>query len=254
MTIGAAGDSVLARSFAILDAFGVGGEELTLEQLVERTGLPRSTAHRLATQLKAHGALETTRRGWRLGLRLFELGQLVVSQQGLREIALPHMNDLYESTHATIQLGVLDDTEVVYVEVISGHDAVATPSRRGGRMPAHCTAIGKVLVAFSDPATERLLGTELPSRTRRTITDPEMLRRELAEVRRSGVAFDAEESRLGLRCVAAPIVGVDRRVIAALSISFSSPGRLTPQLAEPALRMAALGLRRALAERGLRAA
>src|SRR4051812_46128322 len=97
------GESVLHRAFRLLAAFGPGSSELTLGELVVRTGMPRSTVHRLAKQLELQGALEPTSQGWRIGLRIFELGQLVATQQGLRELALPHMNDLYEATHATIQ-------------------------------------------------------------------------------------------------------------------------------------------------------
>ena len=149
-------ESVLDRAFRLLDAFGDGTPELTLAQLVQRSGVPRSSAHRLAGQLVARGALERSRRGWRLGTRMFELGQLVAREQRLRERALAHMQDLYAVTGETVQLAVADGGQVLYVEIIGGHRRVATPSRRGGRMGLHCTALGKALLAFSDGRRARV--------------------------------------------------------------------------------------------------
>jgi DNA-binding IclR family transcriptional regulator len=247
MIFGMTGSSkaLIGRAFRILNAFTEAGPELTLSELAQATGLPRSTVHRLARQLHAEGALERTRRGWRVGVRLFELGQLVPTQQGLRERALPHMNDLYEATHQTIHLAVLDGGDVLYVEVLSGHRKVRSPSRRGGRMPPHCTALGKVLLAFADddlPREER----PLERRTRRTIVDHAVLARTLDEVRRAAIAYDHEESLEGLCCVAAPVFGRKGRVVAALSVSMPVGHRLTPERAGPAVRIAARALSREL--------
>jgi DNA-binding IclR family transcriptional regulator len=151
------------------------------------------------------------------------------------------------------QLAILDGADVVYVEVIAGHDRVATPSRRGGRMPAHCAALGKVLLAFTG-ADEGAAAGPLSRRTRHTIIDPAALRRALIETRREGIAFDDEESRLGLRCVAAPIFGDGGRIVAAMSVSLSTHDRLTPRQVEPAVRVAALGMRRVLVQLGVGAA
>ncbi len=235
---------MLDRAFALLDAFGVGRAELTLPELVEGSGLPRSTTHRLATQLERLGVLERTARGWRIGVRLFELGQLVPTQLRLRERALPYMGDLYERTHQTIQLAVLDGPEVIYVEVIAGHHPVRSPSRRGGRVPAHCTAVGKVLLAFA-PEPPPLEGPDLVALTRRTVTDRARLRRELAQVRHDGIAFDNEEAMLGLCCAAAPVTD-HRGVVAALSVSMPIGGAVTPRGVASVVRTAALGLSRDL--------
>lgn len=235
---------VLERAFALLDLFSPGRFELTLAELTDRSGLPRSTVHRLATQLEQLGALERTRRGWRIGVRLFELGQLVPSQLHLRERALPYMGDLYEATHETVHLAVLDGAEVVYVEIIAGHGKVPSPSRRGGRAPAHCTAVGKILLAFERelPPAE---GPDLVAHTSRSITDRAQLRWQLGAARRSGLAYDDEEVMLGLCCVAAPVTN-HRGVVAALSVSMPVRGQLTRDAAAPALRTAARALSRDL--------
>jgi IclR family transcriptional regulator, acetate operon repressor len=245
-------ESVLHRAVCLLDAFRSGGSELTLEELVSRSGLPRSTTHRLVKQLETYGFLERSRRGWRLGVALFELGQLVPRQQRLRDVALAHMEDLYEATRETVQLAVLDDGDVLYVEIISGHRKVETPSRRGGRMPAHCTALGKVMLAFSPDVGRTWLSAHptLEARTPRTIMDPGELARELQECRKAGVAYDREESRLGLTCVAAPIFASDGSVRAALSVSMPLGGRITPAQVAPAVRIGGRAVSRQLHEFG----
>lgn len=243
--------AVLDRAFAVLGAFGPGHAERTLAELAADAGLPRSTTHRLATQLERLGALERTARGWRLGVRMFELGQLVPTQLRIRERALPFMGDLYEATHETIHLAVLSGEDVVYVEIIAGHARVPSPSRRGGRVPAHWTAVGKVLLAFAD-AWPAAGGAPLSAATARTITDRAKLRGALAEVRRAGIAIDDEEAMLGLCCVAAPVMD-HRGVAAALSISMAVGGPLTPRGAAPVVRTAASALSREL-RGGVRAA
>jgi DNA-binding IclR family transcriptional regulator len=133
---------VLQRAVRLLDAFRGAGSDLTLDELAGRSGLPRSTTHRMAGQLVELGLLERTRRGWRLGVALFELGQLVPRQQRLRDVALAYMEDLYEATRETVQLAVLNDGEVLYIEIISGHHRVRTPSRRGGGLAPPSTPEG----------------------------------------------------------------------------------------------------------------
>jgi DNA-binding IclR family transcriptional regulator len=239
---------VIDRAFRLLDAFTPTRVELTLDELAQASGLPRSTAHRLAQQLAERGALERSRRGWRLGVRLFELGQLVAHPQRLRDLALAHMEDLYELTHATVQLAVLDGIEVLYVEILSGHRKVRTPSRRGGRMPVHCTALGKALLAFSDDGGVAILAAAAPlaARTPRTITDPGRLTAELHEVRRTGVAFDREEASPGLTCVAAPVLSARGVARAALSVSMAAGEGHAPAEIAAAVRVAALALTREL--------
>ena len=238
---------MLDRVFRLLSAFKPGHPELTLAELAATSGLPRSTAHRLAQQLTAHSALERSPRGWRLGLRMFELGQLVDREQRLRDLALAHMQDLYELTHETIQLAVLDGNEVMYVEILSGHRKVPTPSRRGGRMPVHCTALGKALIAFAPDGVAALdPAARLERRTDHTIVEPKQLKAEIDDVRRLGIAYDRQESLLGLRCVAAPVLSAGGAGRAAISVSLPAEDpRPFPELAA-AVRMAALALGREL--------
>jgi len=241
-------DAVLGRAFRVLRVFEAGSAELTLDELASRSELPRSTTHRLVHQLVAEGVLERSGQGWRLGVGLFELGLMVPRPQRLRDIALGYMEDLYEATRETVQLAVLDDDDVLYVEIICGHQKAPTPSRRGGRMSAHCTALGKALLAFSEDAGQRWTKNNLPlaRHTANTLADPRSLMRELGEVRRLGVAYDSEEAARGLVCVAAPILTSDGTAQAALSVSMASAGALTPLQAAPALRASARALSREL--------
>ncbi|WP_293059795.1 helix-turn-helix domain-containing protein, partial [Mycobacterium sp.] len=129
--------TVLARATAILAAFDRESQILGVSALAHCTGLAKSTVHRLAGELAQHGFLERRREGFVLGLRLFELGELVPRQLDLRGAALPYMADLRAATKQTVHLAVLDDTQVVYVEILRHRDAPPLPSRVGGRFPAH---------------------------------------------------------------------------------------------------------------------
>lgn len=141
--------SVLVRAFCVLDAFVPEGGEMGLSELVRRTGLPKATVHRLATQLVDIGALEKMGDRYRPGLRLFELGSVVVRHRRLRDSALPLMEDLYEATHETVHLGIPDGLDVLYLEKIVGPRGSPVSTRVGTRKPLYCTALGKAMLAFS---------------------------------------------------------------------------------------------------------
>jgi IclR family acetate operon transcriptional repressor len=238
--------SMLGRAFTLLTAFHPGDGELTLAELARRTGIAKPTAHRLLGELADWGAVERTPTGAvRLGLRLFELGQLVPRQRDLLDIAAPFLADLFEATRETVHLAVPDGTDVVYVQKLTVSGSPDIPSRLGGRMPAYCTGVGKALLAFSPP--ERLaavVAAGLQRRTPRTVIAPGLLHSELDTIRRRGVAEEHEESAVGIACVAAPVLGADGHAVAALSITGWSH-RLNAQRLAPAVRTAALGISRA---------
>lgn len=238
--------SMLGRAFTLLGAFRPGDRELSLAELCRRTGMAKPTAHRLLAELASLGAVERTAGGIRLGLRLFELGQLVPRQRDLLEVAAPFLADLLEATRQTVHLGMLDGTDVVYVQKLVGHRGPDIPSRLGGRMPAHCTGVGKALLAFSPPErTDAVIATGLRRRTPRTVVAPGLLRAELAAIRRRGIAEEHEESAAGIACVAAPVLGEDGHAVAAVSIT-GWVGRLNTARLATAVRTAALGVARAL--------
>jgi DNA-binding IclR family transcriptional regulator len=234
----------------LLDAFGPRHRYLTLSSIVIRTGLPKSTVHRTAQQMTALGWLSYEDGRYSLGTRIFELAGLSSVRHELREAALPFMEDLYEATHITVHLGVRRDLEVLYVEKIGGHDRITDLSQVGGRMPLHCTGIGKTLLAFSATSIlDEVIAAGLTARTQATITSPTRLRRELQTIIANGVAFDREESSVGVCCVAAPIRGRDHTVVAAMSITGRVSRNRIDRLA-PAVMAAAVGVSRTL--RGVR--
>lgn len=240
------GVSVTARVLRLLAAFTPESPELTLSQLSRRAELPLSTAHRIVDELLRWGALERDADGrYRIGLRLWELGALAPRGVGLREAAMPFLEDLYEATHENVQLAVLEGTEALYVERISGRDAVNTVTRIGGRLPLHATGVGLVLLAHAEPALqEEILAGPLRRFTDKTITSPSVLRRVLADIRRSQFAVTDGQVELIALSVAAPIYGPTDEVVAALSIVVPAESR--PEAFVPAVRAAARGASRVL--------
>ncbi|MEN3357232.1 MAG: hypothetical protein V7637_1214, partial [Mycobacteriales bacterium] len=212
--------SVLARGLRLLDAFGSSDVELSLSELAERTGLPKSTAYRLLCELVRWGGLERTTGGYRLGMSLFMLGQQVPRQRELREAALPYLEDLYEATHENVHLAVFNDACTLFLEKVSGRDSMSIGSRVGIKMPAYCTATGKVFLAFGPPEYLRqVLAAGLVRHTPRTIVMPGLLRQELARTVQRGYGINHEEAEVGVSAVAAPVLNHHRRVVAAISIT-----------------------------------
>jgi DNA-binding IclR family transcriptional regulator len=236
---------VLGKVSSILEAFDPDTPVLRLSDLSERTGLPRSTVHRTVEQLREIGWLERLAGGYRLGFGLFELGSLVSRRHDLREAALPFMTELYELTHEVVHLGLLECSDVVYLDKISGHRSATVPSRVGGRFPAHCSAIGKAMLAYADAAqVDAALERGLAPRTPRTIVNPDALRLELERIRTRGVAIDHEEAMAGITCVAAPIRGAGRAIAA---VSVTGPvGRVDVERLAPIVQAMAGGVWRSL--------
>lgn len=243
---------MVERVSLILGAFRQMDHALGTSELARRTGLPKSTVHRLVHELERYGLLEPHGTAVRLGLRLFEIGQLVHRQADLSEAATPFMADLREATRNTVHLAVLDGLEVVYIQILTGPDAPMLPSRTGGRLPAHATGVGKAILAFSPTSTvDSLLRHRLPRLSRHTICLPGRLRAELDRVRTEGVAYDREESRPGVACVACPILGPRSLAIAAISVS-GWVNRLRPERVAPVVRTTARALSRSLPAAGWR--
>lgn len=237
--------SILERSALILDTFP-GGTALSLAEVVARTGLPRSTTHRILVDLVELGWLVRAHGKFELGMTLFELGERVGLKHRLRAAALPFMQDLYSVTEQTVHLAVRDGSEAVYVEKIHGHSALSLPSHIGGRLPLTCTAVGKALLGMeSVEVRDRVLSLPLRRYTANSIVDSRRLAQELDSVRRTGVAIEREEAAMGGCCLASPVL-LAGRPTAALSVSVPAD-RFKPELLAPAVRTAALALGRALA-------
>lgn len=245
--------TVLGKIITVLYSFGPEDDPLTLAELTRRSGLPKPTLHRLLGDLVTAHLLQRDGAGYRLGGALFELGLRASVERGLLEIAIPFLQDLYERTHETVHLGVREGIEVVYVEKIGGHRQAATPSRIGGRMPLHCTAIGKALLAYAPPqVVADRVAAGLASLAPRTITAPGVLRRQLRRVVETRIAYEHEESAVGLVCVASPVL--DQANLALAAVSVSGPViRFHPEKHANSVRAAAAGIAATLARQaGLR--
>jgi DNA-binding IclR family transcriptional regulator len=207
--------AVIDRISLVLDAFD-GPGRLSLAQVVRRTGLPRSSAHRMLEKLVQLRWLRRHGRDYELGMRLVEMGSLALHQDRLHRAAQPFLHELHRATDLVVHMAVLDGADVVYLEKIAGGLGAAVPTRVGGRQPAHCTALGKVLLAFSEP--DRLDGLNLLARqTRYSINSRRQLAEELAAIRARGFACERAESVVGFGCLAAPI-GDAGEPVAAVSI------------------------------------
>jgi DNA-binding IclR family transcriptional regulator len=231
---------------AVLSAFDSEHTELGISALARHSGLAKSTTHRLVVELVRLGLLERSSGGLRLGIRLFELGQLVPRQRTLKEAALPFLEDLRDATGSNVHLAVLEGVEVVYVEILRVRDSQPLPSRIGGRMPAHATGVGKAILANSPAEVVRArMEAGLDRRTPYTVILPGALSRELVRIAETGVSYDRQESAMGVVCAAAPVFGPDGTVQAALSVTGRAE-RLDVERMAPAVRTAALALSRAL--------
>jgi DNA-binding IclR family transcriptional regulator len=242
----------IERAVAILNAFSAESPELGVTELAERLGLHKSTVHRFLVNLEAGGLVERNGRTarYRLGLRIFELGGLVLQQMNLWDEALPFLEGLVRESGETGHLAVLDGGEAIYIEKVEARRALRIPSAMGRGYPAHATSLGKALLAGLPPEALRRLVAErgLAGHTPNTITDLDVLETELQRVRDRGYAVDNEEYDDGLRCIGAPIHDHTGQVVAAIGIGGPvtrvTPARLAP-LAELVMA-AARGLSRRL--------
>ncbi|WP_370946202.1 IclR family transcriptional regulator [Amycolatopsis sp. cg5] len=239
--------SVAERVLDLLGAFTSDRPKLTLSDLSRRAGLPLSTAHRIVAELVRRGALEREEDGrYRVGLWLWEVASLSPHGMSLRESAMPFLEDLYEATHQNVQLAVLDVPDVVYLERISARGAVNVVSRPGGRLAAHATGVGLVLLANAPAEVqESVLAAPLKRYTAKTISSPAKLRRVLADVRRDGYAISDRQIELVSVSVAAPVYGTDDTVVAAISLVVPAEDTDARSLV-PAVRAAARGISRSL--------
>ncbi len=222
------------RVLSILNAFIDGGPNLTLMQVCQATGLTPSTAYRLLTNLVARGYLELSSEGnaYRLGLTVIRLAGVAMGQLDVRVKATPLMDELRNRTRETVHLAALDVRHIIYLEKLEGLHAIGLMSSRVGRTaPAHCTALGRVLLAFNPEATSKILEGPLEALTPRTVVNPNALRAMLAQVEHQGYALDLGEHEAEVRCVAAPIRDHAGAVIAAMSVSGPAQ-RIEPMLTE----------------------
>ncbi len=215
------------RALDLLGIFARGQPELTLAQMAERMNLHKSTVHRLALTLEKAGFLRrnVNTGSYALGLKLLELGAAVLNGLELRSQARPHLERLRRDTGHTVHLGILDAGEVVYIDKIEGNTPVRIYSQVGRRAPAHCTGLGKALLAFQPSSVVREVAATRGLRryTPETIVSVPQLLSELERIRERGYAVDMAEHEPLVHCVAAAIRDHTSRVIAAVSLTVIVP-------------------------------
>jgi IclR family acetate operon transcriptional repressor len=205
--------SVIDRVMLVLECFRPDDRRLGVSELARRANLPKSTVSRLVSELVEHRYLERDGTGVRLGLRLFELGELAAQPNALRSLALEVMVDLRDATGESVHLSVLDGADVLCLGVLRARNAPKTVPRVGGRSPASASAAGRVLLAFSGPdAAAGVARTGVPE-----APSSVALRDELNLVRERGVAYDVEPSVSRVTGVASAILTAESVPIAAIA-------------------------------------
>jgi DNA-binding IclR family transcriptional regulator len=214
---------VIDRIFQILDLLSQAKDELGASELAQRLDLHKSTVHRLMAAMERHRFVEKNRENakYKLGWRLFELGTVAASRLDLDSVARPHLAALVKKTHETAHLGIMRQGVLISLVSVEADRSLRLPATVGRRSPLYCTSQGKVILAFSDPATaaEIIRTLDFKPFTRNTITKAARLQDELARIRKIGYAIDNEELEEDLRCIGAPVFNHTGEVIAALSIA-----------------------------------
>lgn len=217
------GIQVIERMMSLLDALARHPGAVSLKLLAAETALHPSTAHRILAAMATAGFVERADPGtYRLGIRLLELGNVVKSRINIREVAMPAMQKLHLKLGESVNLGVRQGDDIVYVErTSSGRSSVRVVHLVGARAPLHVTAVGKLYLAEATTAELRDYArrTGLPGFTPTSLTSLNALEREIDKIRRHGVAFDNEEIEQGLRCIAAPIRDESSELVAGISVS-----------------------------------
>lgn len=237
---GAGGVQSLDRAIVLLDLLADAGGEVGISRLAELSGLPLPTIHRLMRSLVTHGYVrqEASRR-YALGPRLIRLGESAARQLGTW--ARPQLVELVAAVGETANLALLEGDDVVYVAQVPSTHSMRMFTEVGRRVFAHCTGVGKALLAQlpAETVQEILARTGMPAQTPHTLTDPATLLRELAQIRQQGYAIDDGEQEVGVRCLAVPVLGAP--AMAAISVS-GPAARLTDEVFDrivPLLRRAA---------------
>jgi IclR family acetate operon transcriptional repressor len=229
--------SSVERAFDLLDRVAAAGTRgLTLGELASELPVAKSTTHRYVVTLLELGVLRRDRaERLRLGVKLVELAGALLDTDNLRNAAEPVLDDLVARTGETAHLGIPADDHVVYIAKVESPQSVRLVSHIGARVPLHCSAMGKALMArLDEKALRAALQRPREARTAHTITAETALRREVEKVRAAGVAIDDEENELGVRCIGTAVLGIGSEPVGALSVSAPASRMSHERLAEVA--------------------
>lgn len=213
--------STVTRALQVLQAFSYEHPVLGVSELSRKLGIGKSSVHRILTTLAEQGfVVKTDDDRYRLGLKLHELGQLVVSTLELRSVAHTPLERLHAETGETVHVAVLDGTDAIYVHRIEDERTLQTFARVGRRVPAYTTSSGKCLLAFGDQdSVDAVVRAGLKRIGPRSITTEKALREVLRTIRANGFAVSVEENQKGVLSIGAPVFGHDRSCVAAVSMA-----------------------------------
>ncbi len=213
----------LVRALGLLNRVAAADEGVTLTELAQQVGLSASTAHRLLTTLEAERYVhfDAERRLWSVGVQAFVTGSAFLKTRSLVAAARPHMRALMEASEETVNLAVEDEAEAIYLSQVECRQMMRAFARPGGRVPLHCSSVGKALLsAMPDARLAKVLHRHgLPRVTIKTLNTTVALRADLAASRDRGYAIDDEEHAVGLRCIAAVVFNENAEAVGAVSLS-----------------------------------
>lgn len=216
------GTGTLGKAVAVLDIVASAEGPLRFTDILGRSDQPRGTLHRQISNLVEEGLLTLNRdHSYSLGLRLLQFASRAWSGNQFRAIAEPHLHRLHEATGETVHLGVLNETEVIYLDKVEGRQTVRMYSQIGNASPVYCTGVGKAALSVLADDQVRAIAARISFRqyTANTLTSADKLVDEVRRIRLCGTAYDREEHEPGIRCVAAPIFSADRSFLAGVSVT-----------------------------------
>lgn len=224
----------LARGLAVLRAFGDSRRALTIAQISQKTGISRAAVRRCLYTLKQLGYAEAEMNNFSLRPKVLTLGHSYLSSTPLAVSSQPCLNHLSRTLNESCSLAVLDDSEVLYIARSATSRVMSVALNAGSRLPAYCTSLGRVMLAYLEPdeLDAYFATTTLRPMTERTVVSQQRLRDILAEVRRDGYAINDEELEQGLRSIAVPVRGASGKVLAALNIGAQAARVSTAQMAQ----------------------
>ncbi len=213
----------VVRTMKIMELLAESSRPLGVTEISRRADLHKSTVYRLLETMQYLGYISQKPDSgkYSTGLKLFEVGSMVINDLDLRERAKPYLQELMEETGETVHLGILDKREIVYIDKVESFKTIRMHSKIGRRVLPHSTALGKVILAFSPIKIldDIIMSNGLPEKTDKTITEESKFRHELQKIKEQGYGIDEQENEKGIRCIAGPIFDHTGKIIAAFSIS-----------------------------------
>ncbi len=213
----------VVKALRIIESFDMNRPEISVSEFVESLSIPKVSVYRFLRVLTKNGFISHNRqtKKYRLGLKIFELGSIVLKNFDFREVVFPFITELSKRSGETVHLGVLDNQQVVSIESVESNQTLRISMPVGKRVYLHSTGVGKaILASLSDEEIKEIVRQKgLPHFTQNTIIDADKLLKEIQTIRTRGYAIDNEENEPGVRCIAAPVVDPNQRLVASISVS-----------------------------------